>query len=447
MRLAVIKAAGDLYGTTSTEVTQAGLAFDAVGITNGQGGDYEDELPENPGSEFLLVYNTDDGDANTLYRVPANLANSTPLTKTDAISRPSVTDDGSGAVFVAADKTIHAIVTKPGEEPNEYIIQNEKIWSNVAVSKDGNRLAAVTEAADNRIYIYDFETEKWVYFTLYNPTYSDGITSGGTEYADALEWDYSGEYVVYDAFNRIENTSGDDLEYWDVNFIHVWDKEEKDFGDGTISKLFASLPEGVSIGNPTFAKLSPYILAFDMMNTLTGEYYILGNNVETGETNEIFRNETIGYPSFNKDDSRLAFTLDGGDNYNTGYVTLNSDKISSSNTSATTLFEATKWAVYFAAGSRDGDEVTGVEPGEKSVALTCYPNPFVSEVSMKLTDDFAGDGRIEITNMMGQPMYKTVTEKAGEAVSINFNNLPAGQYIVRIQNGNKTGSCRAVKVN
>ena len=111
------------------------------------------------------------------------------------------------------------------------------------------------------------------------------------------------------------------------------------------------------------------------------------------------------------------------------------------------FFEATKWAVYFAAGSRDGDEVTGVEPGEKSVALTCYPNPFVSEVSMKLTDDFAGDGRIEITNMMGQPMYKTVTEKAGEAVSINFNNLPAGQYIVRIQNGNKTGSCRAVKVN
>ena len=272
LRLAVVKAAGDLFGANSTEVTQAKLAFDAVGITDGQGGDYEEPLPPNPGGEFLLVYNTDPNNANSLYRANASLVKVDPLTTTGLISRPSVTDDGSIAVFVAADKTIHAIVTTPGKISDEFVVQNETIWSNVAVSKDGNRMAAVTENQDNTIYVYDFVTEEWGEFTLYNPTYSDGINSGGTVYADALEWDYTGEYIVYDAFNRIENNSGNDIEYWDVNFIRAWDVTGDDFGDGTIEKLFSSLPDGVSIGNPTFAKLSPYILAFDMVDESTNEY-------------------------------------------------------------------------------------------------------------------------------------------------------------------------------
>jgi bacillolysin len=42
LRLAIIQAATDLYGAGSTEVVQAGIAFDEVGISNGQGGDYEE---------------------------------------------------------------------------------------------------------------------------------------------------------------------------------------------------------------------------------------------------------------------------------------------------------------------------------------------------------------------------------------------------------------------
>jgi hypothetical protein len=118
-------------------------------------------------------------------------------------------------------------------------------------------------------------------------------------YADALEWDYTGEYIVYDAFNRIENNSGNDIEYWDVNFIRAWDVTGDDFGDGTIEKLFSSLPDGVSIGNPTFAKLSPYILAFDMVDASTNEYYVLGSNIETGRRHHL-HNTSLGFPSFNK---------------------------------------------------------------------------------------------------------------------------------------------------
>lgn len=450
LRLAVIKAAGDLFGAASNEVAQAGLAFDFVGITSGQGGNYEEELPSNPGSEFLLVYSTDGADPNSLYRTPtSNLNSAVPLTTTAFVSKPSVTDDGSVAVFVAGDKTIHAIVTQPGEDPSEFVLQDEPIWSNVAISKGGNRMAAVTQAWDNTIYVYDFVSQTWGQFELYNPTYSDGINSGGTVYADALEWDYTGEYLVYDAFNQIENSSGNNIEYWDVNFIRAWSVEESNFGDGTISKLFSSLPEGLSIGNPAFAKLSPQVLAFDMVDEINNEYAVLGSNIETGETDIIFVNETLGYPSFNKNDTRVAFTLDdGAGNFETGFVTLNANKISSPNATATGLYQTTIWPVYFAAGSRPiGNEVTGILSEERTVTLSCYPNPFGSEVSMELTREFAVNGKIEITNMVGQRLNNFEANQSDNKLSVKFNNLPPGQYILRVHNGKRAGACRAVKLN
>ncbi len=450
LRLAVIAAAEDLFGAASNEVTQAGLAFDAVGITDGDGGDYQDELPQNPGAEYLLVYNTFAGDPNTLYRIAVGNNNTpTPLTTTGFASRPSVTDDGLYAVFVAEDKTIHSIVTAPGEEPEEFVIQDETIWSNVAISKDGNRLAAVTEDADNTVYVYDFDSETWADFELYNPTYSDGINSGGTEFADALEWDYTGQFVVYDAFNRIQNASGNDIEYWDVNFMYVWDFENKDFADGTVMKLFSTLPEGVSIGNPTFAKLSPNVLAFDMVDEINDEYYIVGANIETGETDIIYANETLGFPSFNKTDTRVAFTMDNGGNFYTGYVNLNSDKISSSQEEPTDLFDQTQWAVYFAAGDRgigDDGDVTGL-PEQTTVKLACYPNPFVNEIALELTSDFAGSEKVQILDALGHQLYTGGSSNTAGTIVLGLSSLPAGSYIVRVQQGNKIGMCRAVKGN
>jgi Zn-dependent metalloprotease len=450
LRLAVIAAAEDLFGATSTEATQAGIAFDAVGITDGEGGDYQEELPENPGTEYLLVYNTFEGDQNTLYRSAVGSNSATPLTTTAFASRPSVTDDGTYAVFVAEDRTIHSIVTAPGEDPDEFVIQDEAIWSNVAISKDGNRLAAVTEDADNIIYVYDFDSESWAEFELYNPTYSDGINAGGTEFADALEWDYTGQFVVYDAFNSIQNAEGNDIEYWDVNFMQVWDIETKDFGDGTILKLFSSLPEGVSIGNPTFAKLSPSILAFDMVDEINDEYYIVGANIETGETDIIYTNGTLGFPSFNKTDTRVAFTMEAGsEGFYTGYVNLNPDKISSPDEEATDLFDETQWAVYFAAGDRDiGDDgdVTGI-PEQTTVKLTCYPNPFVSEIALELTSDFVESGRVQILDALGHQLDAAASSQTDGTLTLGFGSLPAGQYVVRIQQGNKIGMCRAVKMH
>ena len=448
LRLAVVKAAGDLYGTSSTEVTQAGVAFDAVGIGDGQGGNYSESLPTNPGTEFLLLYNTDPTDPNSIYR--ASTTSATSLSSTISNSRPSVTDDGSKAVFVAGDHTIHVIVTDPNLTQNEFVLQNQPIWSNAVISKGGNRLAAVTTSQDQSIYVYDFTTEKWATFGLYNPTFSEGVTSEGPLYADALEWDYSGESLVYDAFNSLVNSSGANIEYWDVNFIHVWDIAASDFSDGEVSKLFSSLPDGVSIGDPSFAKTNPNIIAFDYIDEGTGEYDILGMNIETNDVNVISVNNSLGWPSYNKNDTRVGFTSDNSvSNFKTVYVTLNNDKISS-NGIATDLFDLSQWPVYFSVGDRgvgDDEVVTSVHDEKKQVSLSCYPNPFVDEVSLQFNQDIIGNGQFEIANIMGQRVVDFKVERStSDVLTLKLPNLPQGQYILHFQNGNAKGTCKLAKI-
>jgi bacillolysin len=447
LRLAVIKAAGDLYGASSNEATQAGIAFDAVGIGSGQAGNYTEVLTGNPGTEFLLVYNTDTGDANTLYRTSLDGATITALSKTSFISRPSITDDGTAAVFVGSDNKIHALNTAPGSTADEVILQDQAIWSNVVISKGGTKLAAVTTDATPFIHVYDFASESWAEFELYNPTYSD-VSSGGPAYADALEWDYTGELLVYDCFNTIPNNDGTDITYWDVNFIRVWDNEQKDFSDGTISKLFSSLPDGVSIGNPSFSKNSPNIIAFDYFDIEGDEYVVLGCNIETNEVNVIASNTTLGWPTFNKSDTRIAFTSHDGTAYSTQYIVLNSDKISSSQT-AVGMFLDTKWPVYFALGDRViGDEVvTGIqEETTKRTAMTCFPTSITNQVSVQSDKPILSASSVELINLMGQKIYSFIPQSYDEEVMVlNLESVKAGHYILRVSNARGMGSCRVEK--
>ncbi|RAW00614.1 M4 family metallopeptidase [Pseudochryseolinea flava] len=450
LRNAVIQAATDLFGAGSNEVTQAVAAFNAVGIDAGDGGNYEEDIQTNPGAEYLLVYSTDPEDANSLYRIRVSDENIIALSSTTFISRPSVTDDGVVGVFVGTDHKIHAIITSPNEVTKEVILDNRAIWSNVVVSKGGNRLAAITEDPDQMIHIYDFNTEEWENFELYNPTYSDGVETGGPLYADAIEWDYSGEYLVYDAFNRIVNSDGIDIEYWDVGFIHAWDKASNTFGTGEISKLFASLPDGVSIGNASFSKNSPYILAFDMIDENTDEYAVLGVNIESNDVDVIFENNALGWPSFDKTDSHVAFTLTSelGDDM-TGYVSLNGDKISSDDP-GTELYNATKWPVFFAAGDRvieEEETVTGIEEATKEIEFTAYPNPFDDQVTIKTDRPLTSNTNVEMFDLFGKPVAGLrVAVIDATTIQILAKAIPAGQYIVRINNGMKQGVKKVVKV-
>jgi PKD repeat protein len=268
----------------------------------------------------------------------------------------SIVDNGSTAVYISESDQLNVINLNTLEE---FVLSDNAFWENAAVSKDGKRLAGISTEIDTAIYVYDFESEQWAKYMLYNPTTShDNTVAGGVLFADAIQFDHTGEYLMYDAYNVLNSNTTDDIFYWDIGFLKVWDYQANRFGNGTISKLYETLPEGVSIGNPVFSKNSPYIIAFDYYNELTNEYGIFGANLNIGDVDLIYQNLTIGYPSYSKKDDAIAFSgLDEFNNEVVGLVPLTESKISASGQASLLIYDA-KWPVFFA----DGQRPLGLKP-------------------------------------------------------------------------------------
>jgi Zn-dependent metalloprotease/PKD repeat protein len=353
-RIAVIQSASDLFGAGSPETFKAAEAFDAVGIYDEEPVNDTPVYNTNPGDEHLLSYDTDASDPVSLYTSSAEGTDYSPVTKTSMKGKVSVTDDGTTGVFVSGDNRIKMINTDPAN-PDEHFISGYPIYKNVAISKDGKRLAAVRNWSDASIYIIDLESGQGRQFILFNPTTSQSNTNaGGVMKADAIEFDITGEYLIYDALNVLNSNSQEDIYYWDIGFIKVWDNNNQDFGDGSISKLFGSLPENVSISNPVFSRNSPYIIAFDYYynDGNSKQFGIFGANLETGDLKMIISNDRLGYPSFSKSDNKIAFSGANGSGMEViKAIKLSTDKITSIG-DAGVLVPYAKWPVYYATGSR-----------------------------------------------------------------------------------------------
>ncbi|HBE42339.1 MAG TPA: metalloprotease, partial [Bacteroidales bacterium] len=351
-RIAVIQAATDLYGTTAPPVAEkAAEAFEAVGIYEEEQIDYAQDYKTNPGVDFLLSYDTNTSDPATLYRSSTSGTDFIDLTTTAMKGKVSVSDDGTVAAFVSTGSYIKAINLNPANT-NERDISTYAEWDNVAISKDGNRLAAISTEVDTAIYVFDLQSDpiRGVKYHLYNPTTSHTNTNaGGVLYADAIEFDNTGENLIYDAYNVLNSNTTKDINYWDIGFINVWNNNLKNFGTGEIKKLYGSLPENVSIGNPVFSKNSPYIIAFDYFDSYNDEYAILGANLLTGDLDIITGNTIIGYPCYSKEDNKVAYsTMYYSDNV-VAVINLGADKISGTGSPAL-LVEDAKWPVFYSTG-------------------------------------------------------------------------------------------------
>ncbi len=364
LRYAVVKSATDLYGAGAAEITAAKSAFDQVEIFDpngntgggtGGGGTTQttpNDLPTNPGADFILSYNLLNGDPQKLYRSSTTGINFVALTTTDQNRRVTIPDNGAYCLFPDLNGNIIKIDLTASPYTQTTIYTGGDM-ENISISKDGKLLAGVSKSIDTAIYIYNFALSQWKKIHLYNPTYS-GVNAGGVNYADALEWDNTGQYVIYDAHNVIKNNSGPDLTYWDVGIVKVWDLKSNNWGDGKIEKLFTNLPEGVSIGNPVFSKNSSYIIAFDEIDNsgATATYGVLGTNILTNKTTLIASNTKLGFPNYSKTDSKLLIDgYDGANVENIYVINLGTDKISASG-SASLVIDQGKWGYWYATGTR-----------------------------------------------------------------------------------------------
>lgn len=441
-RAAVVQAAKDLYGNSSAEVTAAENAFAQVGIGTGgssSGDKYQKNLNPNPGSDFIVAT---DASPNQVYLAHGNgFATIDVISGTTPKSRFSVTDDGSAIFYVGEDENIHAIqINYSNGQVTETKVSTSPVWGNVAVSKDGSRIAMVSNAVENKITVYDFNLQQGQTFTLYNPSYSGSIT-GNVLYADALEWDYSGNYVMYDAYNEIKNQAGSTINYWDIGFIRVFDKKKNTFGDGNISKLYSGLPENTSIGNPVFSKNSPYIVAFDYIDEIENTVYLVGGNIETGKEDAISNQSDLFVPNYSRLDNYIIGTVNTNEIH---AFQLASDKISYGG-SSTQLFTDASNGYWFGNGTRTINVATH-EPSEKITNWTVFPNLVNNSVVIKAVNDM-GNGVVQIVNSTGNTVRSAELNPLGKGVTqhINLSDLPAGAYFMRIMSGNNYQTEKIIK--
>jgi bacillolysin len=456
-RASVEAACKDLYPNDAALLAAAQLAFTTVGIgtTSGGGGGgggtttpttYQKDVAVNPGSDYV-VYVSDDKTKLQLLTVSSGVV--TTLSSRGIANRPSVTDNGSAVYYIGKDKKMYrATINFTTGAITDGAIQTDPTWNNVAVSKDGTKIAG--NEGDSLIWIYSFPLAVWKTFKIYNPTFSQNVNSDVVKYSDGLEWDFYGEYVMYDAFNRIPAQTGTPIEFWDVGFINVWSNATRTWATGQVEKLFSSLPDDTSVGNPTFAKNSPYIVAFDFIDERDATktvYQVRAANIQTGKssTAPIYTNNTIGYPSYSRTDNRLMVSSDNALGVSKLItIPVSATKIEASGTAITDVRADAYQGNWFANGARN---LTATEELDKT-AVSVSPNPFSNLIAIEIKSEVVAVGKAEIFDLLGQTVSTTPLSilSGNNAVSVETSGLAAGAYLLKITVGGKTRAAKIVKL-
>ncbi|MEM7372745.1 MAG: M4 family metallopeptidase [Bacteroidota bacterium] len=468
-RLEVIAAAKQIYGQNEADAAanaffQVGIGDAATGGGGGSGGgsEYQVDVPQNPGTSFFATNNVDDLVSTTL-QITSNFNNpATPLSTRIPISKMSISDDGSMGYFVGDDNHIYEIRMDTGN-PQEHAISNEPDWGNVAISKNGRLLAAVTQYVDTSIFVFDLWANPiagWK-FTLYNPTTAQGTNNtGGVLYADALAWDHCGEFLMYDAFNKLPNASpgAPDIEFWDVNFMRVWDQSADQVGDGVVVKLFSNLPEDVSVGNAVFSKNSPYIIAYDQITP--DSVTVFSANIETGDIGYIWSNasDVLGYPEWDRSDQFLTFNakgLNGGDIIALAAMLPNKLQldVNYSTYNPFVLLEDANWGVWYAEGTRDLSTAcirpnTSISPDLLAGPIEVFPNPFSDQLTVQAEFRQATDLRLRLFDLLGKEHWQSHQIRVHPGAfeqQIQIQDLPVGTYLLQVEANRQVEMRKIVK--
>jgi bacillolysin len=414
LRRAVIQSATDLKasaGVTDADIAAARTAFDAVGITDPNAPTPstttppttptttpKTDIPTNTSTtEGLLTY---DPVTKILYKSSvkgeADPSSFKELAKNVVLDhKPTVPDDGSYAYFVDINDGFIKRVNLSGTTITVDKVSSTGVWRNAAISKDGKKLAALRKlgttsaVTDKQISVFNLSSSTGASktFTLYNPTYTQGVNTGQVQNADAIEWDYLSENLVYDAFNTIKSATGTESTFWDVGFLNAWNGSKNDFGTGEIDKLFTSLDAGENIGNPSFSKNSTNIIAFDYFIEQDNVNYVIGVNTErTDGLDFIYENNTLGYPEYSKTDDFVLYNFSTTDSktnkdvLNTYQITMDKSRIKSVAKSEKYLVGQSAYAVWYTVGTR-------VLPTKQNqtINFTKIPDKLVGDPAFDLT--------------------------------------------------------------
>ena len=433
LRIGAKLACEDLHGKESPEMDALIAAFDSVGILdNSEPFEPVAELPVNPGKEYVLLTAAPvASDGTTLYIADSSFGSLKSISKRPVSFRPSVSDDGSKVLFVS-DKRLIAL-TLNGDKVTETIIDSSRVWALCAISRDGKHYAAVREKNDTSIYIGSMGKGSVRRYNLNGPKGNQVAT--GAVNSTALEWNPAGDEVIYDVFNSLAG-QGSTLQFWDIGFLRAWDVDQDTFGDGSISKLFNNLGDGLSVGNPTFSKNSPNIIAYELIDNLTRTVSVMSMNMENRKTVTVASTAYPGYPSFSRLDDKIVFSTISGRDTVVSVVKLKEDKQTPDGNPSVAI-KKMKWPIYFATGIRNMDS-TRIHP---EIAKR-YDKPSLQIIpykgGLKATIIGAAQSlvRISIIRADGKIVHQKKMYVSGESVPYVWNRKNgggSGVYFMRME--------------
>ena len=80
-----------------------------------------------------------------------------------------------------------------------------------------------------------------------------------------------------------------------------------------------------------------------------------------------------------------------------------------------------------------------------TTATTVYPNPFFGMVNINFSQIIAGEMNIALYNMFGVMIYKEQKQNPALTISLSFEHLPAGSYVIQLTAKNYTYSKTLIK--
>jgi hypothetical protein len=339
---------------------------------------------------------------------------------------------GSMIVFIDAGNQLRTVLTSGAME---MVLSDQPVWWSVALSPDGNKLAATTTDFDGRIYVFDLlDPSHDAVYDIYSQNYG-GEGNDAALYADFLEWSNDNQYVLYDAFNVAVTAGGDSIGYWDINLLRA--------ADGNILRVFPPDPE-INVGNPTFSPINDHVIAFDYFDA--DGVLVVGADLETGTVGIITNNKSsLGRPSFSpRADAVVYHYIENGASL--WRVTLEADGVTGAGDDqqiATGGFDP----VWFAVGSRPAVVLS-------ALAVARTPDGAARlEWEARADDDFAhfrilrdaGDGLVERGESVTVPFERGTTADRWEFEDA-LDDLPAGVRAVRyaVQSVDRDGSGRVL---
>lgn len=423
-RLGCVAAAETLFGVGSQQALKTAEAFDAVEILAApvsapQPSNVNAAIDASDSAMFIRehwFFSRDD-----LFRIESaqgDPASGSSLITSVKFSRPAVTGNGAGMLFVGGDESLYAIQTSGSGFTN---FDMAGLVHSVAISPQGRYAAVVFNAAPkvptNQIVILDFVSNVTSTINLVTPV-SDGPPLNNIHHGDQMSFSPDGKQLIYDALSQLRNPDGTYHTAWSIFGLDIATLQQR---------VVVPTVDEFDIGNPSFSRTSSRYVIFDAQYA-DGNSAVITLDLYAGALGVVgLSRNGWGYPMFNGDDSRAYFAdedLATSSRRSVFGQQLTPDRMDVVGNTALAISDA-KLAVVYRRGTYPNINTAPSVILTSPIANAQFTSPATVTVSASAGDL---DGRVQrVEFWSGEKILQTSTIAP---YALNLPSLPAGVFTI-----------------